>query len=144
MLVLKIAGGIILAVLLLAVGCSVLVTASEDEIGAEFARAEEEFAASVAAEEEERAASIEWEWVEDPDCDSGTRCWQIAVSSADGCPDGVYAELNVLDENDAVIDYTNDTLGVLQPGQTAILTFDYYGDGAESGQVAKVDCQSYG
>lgn len=129
-LILKIAVGVILAVVVLA-----YITTIEGIDGTGTPTAGEQF-----VEEPEPEYAATWEWVDAAECSEGTRCWQITVSSDSGCPNGLYGELNILDTNGTVIDYTNDTLGRLGAGGSAILTFDYYGDGAESGEIAKLEC----
>lgn len=138
-LVLRIAGGIILAVILLTVGCGVLVSSSSDDIEQELASIEADAEQQVEQEEAEQAERVTWEWVDKPSCSEGTRCWQIEVTSEAGCPNGLYAELNILDADGVVVDYTNDSLGRLGPGGTALLTFEHYGEAA-SGEVSKVQC----
>ncbi len=48
-------------------------------------------------------------------------CSQIVVLSRYGCPDGLYVEAN-FKSGDTVVDYGNDALGSLGPGDTAVLT----------------------
>ncbi len=138
--ILKVIGAIVVAVILL----GLLVDSGNDDAVSDYVAEQltDTYVDDVIDEPEpEPEENVTWEWVEDPQCDSsGARCWQIKVYSDTGCPDGLYAELNVLDASDTTIDYTNDSLGVLPPGRSAILTFDYYGDGAKSGEIAKVSC----
>lgn len=121
-LVLKIAAGVVLAIVVLAVGCSALI-ASDDT--------------NQASTED---ATTTWTWVNFPKCGDTPQCWQIAVTSETGCPNGLYAEVNLFDANGAVVDYTNDSLGALRPKGTAILTFDYYGKGAANPDLTKLNC----
>ncbi len=79
-----------------------------------------------------------WVWVDNPSCDYFT-CWQIRVLSRDGCPDGVYAELNIL-SGDTVIGYTNDSLGYLGPGETALLTLTDTNENSTSGRLTDLTC----
>jgi hypothetical protein len=143
MLVLKIAGGIILAVILLTVGCSVLVTSSTDEIDQQLSVAQESIQAQaeadIAAEEAAAAEAVTWEWVADAKCDY-SRCSQIRVTSDRDCPNGIYAEANLLNAADEVVDYTNDSLGRLDAGTTAIMTFAILNDDVTHAEVAKVTC----
>ena len=91
--------------------------------------------------EPDPAYETTWEWVQKPTCDSGDVCWQIDVHSETGCPNGLYAEMNIMNADGVVIDYSNDTLGHLSPGGTARLTFHHYGEDAETGEIAEVSCR---
>lgn len=133
-LILKIAAGIVLAVVVLAFGCTALVSTDTTDV----AELTDDYSTDAAIEEELPSAT--WEWVDKPVCGLDARCWQIRVSSDDGCPNGLYAELNLLDEAGTVIDYTNDSLGVLPPATSAVLTFETYNAAAAKGDVAQVTC----
>jgi hypothetical protein len=74
---------------------------------------------------------IAFRWAEptgDP-C-GGPEClfWRAEVVTNTGCPGGVYAEINFVDGT-SVLDWTNDTVSALSPGQTGQLTFKIYGWG---------------
>jgi hypothetical protein len=87
----------------------------------------------------EEGRAVTWEWVENPACDYG-RCWQIRVTAPDGCPNGVYAEMNITDDAGVVVDYSNDALGSLAPGQTGVLTFTHFDDAPRQGEITQVSC----
>jgi hypothetical protein len=62
------------------------------------------------------------------------------VISQNGCPNGLYAEMNIL-SGGAVVSYTNDSLGSLPAGQTAQLTFDAFDLPSDvQGQLTKINC----
>lgn len=143
MLVLKIAGGIILAVILLSVGCSVLVASGTEEAADELAAIEAQVDEEIAAEETERQNRVSWEFVDSAEVkcsEYSDYCWQLRVTAEADCLNGLYAELNLLDESGTIIDYTNDSLGRLEAGRSAILTFDVSDTRAKTAEVAKVEC----
>lgn len=87
------------------------------------------------------AGTVAWRWVENPTCDYG-RCWQVEIVTRDGCPDGLYASLNIVDSSYAVIDYTNDSLDSLGPEQVARLTLTHLddGEGEYQGELTEINC----
>jgi hypothetical protein len=87
---------------------------------------------------------LAWQWT-NASCGSdleGSYCWQISIVTNAECSD-TYGELSISQGN-TVLDYTNDTLGALSPGQTGVLNFEWYGDngvsGTLTGHVTKLDC----
>lgn len=68
--------------------------------------------------------------------------WKITVIANYGCTDGVYAELNMMDSSGTVIDWSNDSIPYLGPGQKAVLTFKNYpwDSNLETGQLTKLTC----
>ena len=88
-------------------------------------------------------ADVAWRWEENPECGSeGTYCWRIRVLTNKDC-ENLYGQLSVQDGN-TVLDYMNDTLGALHPGQEGVLTFEWY-SGQESygeltGDVSEINC----
>ncbi len=84
-------------------------------------------------------ANIAWKWSADNNCDQ-YRCISVDFISQYGCPSGLYAALNWLDESDVVVYYANATLPSLLPMQTAKLRFDDYQDVSSSGQMAEINC----
>jgi hypothetical protein len=87
---------------------------------------------------------LAWQWT-NAACGSdleGSYCWQISIVTNAECSD-TYGELSISQGN-TVLDYTNDTLGALSPGQTGVLNFEWYGDngvsGTLTGHVTKLDC----
>jgi hypothetical protein len=67
-------------------------------------------------------------------------CWQIRVVSGDGCPGGIYGELNYLDKQGTVVGYTNDSLPGLAPEQVGLLTFDWGPNNVDTGEINKLTC----
>jgi hypothetical protein len=63
----------------------------------------------------------------------------INVVSKFGCPSGLYVEVNFLSSG-VVVDWSNDTVPALSPGQTAQLQFVTYQGNADSAQVANMSC----
>jgi hypothetical protein len=85
-------------------------------------------------------SNIAWKWVDGYNCNLGDWCWHIKVIAASGCPDGVYAEMNILDSADNVVDYSNDTVPRLGAGASAILEFSTYNSTHAAGQMATITC----
>ncbi len=71
----------------------------------------------------------------------GEYCWGMFIISRDGCPSSIYAEISILQGN-AVIDYSNDVLSGLDPGQVGELAFKAYENtsGQLTGQLKQVNC----
>ena len=66
---------------------------------------------------------LSYKWIPNNRCGySSGRCWGIRVMSKNGCPNGLYAEVNIVNGNE-VVDYANDSLGSLSPGYVAKLDF---------------------
>jgi hypothetical protein len=66
---------------------------------------------------------------------------KLLVLSQDGCPNGVYAEVNFLNSAGAVEDWTNDTVPSLGVNGVALLKFESYS--ATSGgsvSISSIDC----
>ena len=59
-----------------------------------------------------------------------------------GCPNALYAELQITNASGTVVDSSNDSLGSLRSGQKARLTFNYLGEGEGkvTGEVTEVKC----
>jgi Protein of unknown function (DUF2510) len=85
--------------------------------------------------------SIAWKWDRSAgnDCYS-CRYWTVEVVSKLGCSGGVYGEMNIL-QNGTVVDYTNDTLSYLSPGQKGRLSFETYRDGTFTGRLTELTCR---
>jgi hypothetical protein len=84
--------------------------------------------------------SVAYKWTNGA-CDTyGGACWTMRVISHNGCPDGLYAEINIEDASGTVIDYSNDTLGSLSSGQQAALEFVTYEGAAHSARLTDVSC----
>lgn len=81
-----------------------------------------------------------WKWTNESCGYSSGYCWTIRVIAQTGCPNGLYAEVNLLQGN-TVVGYTNDSLGSLPPGQTAKLEFvSFGGSGTKSATLTKINC----
>jgi hypothetical protein len=91
--------------------------------------------------EPEPDAEPTWKWIKGVDCDYGG-CWHIeVVAPPQGCPNALYAELQITDSKGTVVDFSNDSLGSLKGGQKARLTFNYLGDDRNvTGDVTEVKC----
>lgn len=86
-------------------------------------------------------SNIAWKWTPsgDYECDDYS-CVSAQFISRDGCPNGLYAAINWLDEYDSVVSYGNESLPSLLPMQTAQLKFDDFQDISDSGQMAEINC----
>ena len=86
----------------------------------------------------EPGLAIKWT---DESCDiSSGYCWTLRVISQDGCPGGLYAEINIL-QNDVVTGYSNDLLGSLPAEKVAVLEFqDFGGSGQKAAQITQISC----
>ena len=87
-------------------------------------------------------SNIAWKWADKGSysCDNYS-CITVEFISRDGCPSGLYAALNWLDGNDAVVSYDNATLPSLLPNQVAKLKFDDVQEIGDSGQMAEISCR---
>lgn len=65
--------------------------------------------------------------------------WFMDVVANTGCSD-IYAEINILDADGNVIDWSNDTVPALAAGQNATLEFNSYETGASSAEVTDLSC----
>jgi major membrane immunogen (membrane-anchored lipoprotein) len=88
--------------------------------------------------------NVAWKWVErESDC-SDCIYWHIQIVTNMGCPNGVYSSINI-SENDEVVDWTNDSIPYLGPGQKAVLAFEKYGlSGSGSdyeGSLTELNCR---
>jgi hypothetical protein len=68
--------------------------------------------------------------------------WKLKVIPQYDCSNGVYAELNMLDSADTVVDWSNDSLPSLSAGQTGLLIFENYpyDEGIDGGQLTELKC----
>lgn len=83
--------------------------------------------------------NIAWQWVDDPSCDYFS-CSQMIVIARDGCPSGLYAEVN-FKSGGTVVGYSNDALGSLGAGENAILTFTDTSDyGSVTTWLTEINC----
>ena len=86
-------------------------------------------------------STIAWQWVNTGTCNLGDSCWHVKVISQLGCS-SLYAELNMLDSNENVVDYTNDVAYSLSPYSTAVLEFStyHYLSGSLTGRLTTINC----
>ena len=83
---------------------------------------------------------VAWEWVNSGGNCYGDYCWRVKLVTEHGCPNGIYAEINI-ESDGVVVGWTNDTLNYLAPKQEAILTFNYFGSGGSlSGDLVELSC----
>ena len=83
---------------------------------------------------------VEWDWTPNPQCGYGS-CFGITVTPmSQSCPNGVYAEINLLNGDGVVIGYSNDFIGSLKQGQKAKMTFQVTDNATEKAQLTKIDC----
>lgn len=68
--------------------------------------------------------------------------WKLKIVPHYDCYSGVYAEINMLDSAETVVDWTNDSLPSLSAGQTGLLVFENYpfDDNIDSGQLTELTC----
>ena len=72
---------------------------------------------------------------------TGCSFWKMTIIAKNGCPNSVYAELNIL-RGGAVVDWTNDSLPSIRAGEPAILTFiDYPYNSSNSGRLVELNCR---
>jgi len=71
----------------------------------------------------------------------GSYYWRYYVVAKDGCPNGLYLEVNITDNSDRVIDWTNESIQSLAPMQEARVVFKTYEDDANSWDFSDVSCR---
>jgi len=81
-----------------------------------------------------------WKWTNESCGYSSGYCWTMRVISQTGCPNGLYAEVNIL-QGETIVGFTNDSLGFLPPDKTAKLEFvQFGGSGTKSASLTKINC----
>lgn len=72
---------------------------------------------------------------------SGEYCWGMRIITQRGCPSSVYASISIL-QGQAAIDFSNDTLAGLDPGQVGELAFQAFENTSSqlTGQLKEIDC----
>lgn len=88
---------------------------------------------------------VGWRWLNGQEfsCEYGDYCFGMAVVPKYGCPDNLYIELSLLDDEDSNIGFTNASTSGVGSGQTAKLTFsgyEDYTDAVQSARLAKISC----
>jgi len=86
--------------------------------------------------------NLAWRWAEKSEfsCSYGDRCQAIFVASKSGCPSGLYAKINILDSSGVVVDYSNDLLSGIRPGEVAKMQFEFFTRGAGSTRLEELNC----
>lgn len=89
----------------------------------------------------EYGSNVAWKWADGPSPCGYSRCWysHIKVVTRDGCPSGLYAEVNKLNASGTVIGWSNDSVPSLRPGQKARLVFVSY-DPSDKSSLAEISC----
>jgi hypothetical protein len=90
----------------------------------------------------ESNSNVAWRWANKGEfrCSYGERCQAIYVTSKSGCLNGLYAKINILDSADVVVDYSNDLISGIRPGETAKLQFEFFTSGAGSTRLVELNC----
>jgi hypothetical protein len=72
--------------------------------------------------------NIAWRWAEKGEfkCKYGESCWGMFVVSKEGCPNSLYAEINLYDSTGTNIGYTNESLSSLAPYEKGKMVFDTF------------------
>ena len=88
--------------------------------------------------------NVAWRWASNSETncsyESGA-CWSALVVTRDGCPNGIYAEIAILDKSGVQIDYTNDTTTRVLPNAKVKLTFDTFNEEADKAQISEINCR---
>jgi hypothetical protein len=88
---------------------------------------------------------ITWQWhntsLHDDDYYMPGRVFEYQVETRDGCPNGIYAEIAVFDEQGYQIDYANELTTAVMPLQKVILTFSTFNDNAYTSEISEVNCR---
>ena len=84
---------------------------------------------------------IAYKWAKKPDC-GYLPCFGMTVrADAMSCPNGVYAEINLLDRQGMVVGYSNDVVGALARGQKAKLIFNVTEKNVKRAEVNAIVCR---
>lgn len=83
---------------------------------------------------------ISYKWTDNPDC-GYLPCFEMTIraDTAD-CPNGLYAEINLLDKSGTIVGYANDLVGSLRTGQKAKVNFAFSEDGVAKARLNKFSC----
>lgn len=84
-------------------------------------------------------SNIAWRWVDKSNCDD-YGCVFAEFISSNGCPNGLFVDLNWLDPNDSVVSSVSEGLPSLRAQQNAKLRFEDYDGTSDSGQIAAISC----
>lgn len=84
---------------------------------------------------------IAYKWSKKPDC-GYLPCFGMTVRADEiACPNGVYAEINLLDRHGMVVGYSNDVVGALARGQKAKLIFSVTEKNVKRAEVNAIVCR---
>jgi hypothetical protein len=83
---------------------------------------------------------IAWRWLKSSEFSGYYEAWGLMIIPRYGCQNGLYAELNVLDKNDVIVGYTNDSLSYVGAMQKAKLTFNLLEDDGASATIERISC----
>jgi len=83
---------------------------------------------------------IAFRFADDPVCDGSVRCSQVEVYAYQDCPSMVYIEANLIDGDDRVVGYANDTLGSLSEGQTGLMTLAFTESDGQAVSITEINC----
>ena len=89
------------------------------------------------------ADGIAWRWLDNDqfNCDYYyATCWGMSIVAEDGCPSGLYAEIDILDSSGDKISYSNDLESYAAPGDKVRLIFNDFSDGIDSARLADINC----
>ena len=88
---------------------------------------------------------VKWEWHDTKLHDDygymPGRVYEYKVETKNGCPNGIYAEVAVLDKSGYQVDYATEYTTAVRPGQIVILTFSTYHENAYSSDISEVNCR---
>jgi len=83
---------------------------------------------------------VAFKWADNPNCDYFSCFGMTVIADSANCPNGFYAELNLLDSSGAIVGYTNDSVGSLRLGQKAKLIFNFTDDDVKTAEISKFSC----
>jgi hypothetical protein len=83
---------------------------------------------------------IVYKWADNPNC-GYLPCFGMTVrADTVDCPNGLYAEINLIDKSGTIVGYANDLVGSLRTGQRARLIFAFSEDGVDRARLNKFSC----
>jgi hypothetical protein len=87
-------------------------------------------------------SNLAWRWAKKGEfnCSYGNRCQAIFVASKDGCASGLYAKINIIDAAGVVVDFSNDLLSGIRPGDVAKMQFEFFTSGSSSTRLEELSC----
>lgn len=84
-------------------------------------------------------AGVAYKWTTPDSCAFGT-CWQMEVTTQNGCLNGFLIELSVLNSGSTIVGTTAGVVGTLPAGEVARLSFVSVEPDAASVRIDKVSC----